>query len=204
MRDPKRNNADLMSSRSEGGAHAGAARARRVPRPSASGRIPIALVALGAWLMPGTALAADTLVLIPDLTVLTVMLVGFVVLIFPLNALLFRPIFRALDARAERIAGARDRSESLQRDADDVLERCEIAIREARSDAEAARQSQLESARADQVERTANARAEAERILDNARGELEASLGEARAQLRQQAEDLARSAAERVLGRTLS
>ena len=66
------------------------------------------------------AAAADELVLIPDyalfgliggeegIGMLWVMVALFVVLIFPLNALMFKPIFRALDARMDRIAGAMD------------------------------------------------------------------------------------------------
>ena len=103
------------------------------------------------------AFAAGELVLIPDaelfgvfglgdgIGMLWVMLAGFVVLIFPLNALMFQPIFRALDERDERIQGARDRSAQLQSEADDVLDRYETAIRDARSESESQRQTQLAS-----------------------------------------------------------
>jgi F-type H+-transporting ATPase subunit b len=151
------------------------------------------------------AMASDTLVLVPDwFGVLPFMLVGFVLLIFPLNALLFQPIFRALDERAERIAGARQRSEQLQREADSVLERYEGAIREARGESETARQAKLEVAREEQVQLTAVARGEAERELEGARGEMNQSIEAARASLRASAEGLAQAAAEQVLGRTLS
>jgi len=151
------------------------------------------------------AMASGSLVLVPDwFGVLPFMLVGFVLLIFPLNALLFQPIFRALDERAERIAGARERSEQLQEEADTVLERYEEAIREARTEAEAARQGRLEGAREEQIQLTAAARGEAERELEGARGEMKQSIEAARASLRASAEGLAQAAAERVLGRTLS
>lgn len=148
-------------------------------------------------------MAAD-LELIPKYkSVLPVMLIGFVLLIFPLNALLFKPIFRALDERAERIAGARERSEQLQREADKVLNRYEAAIREARSESESARQAKLETARNEQLQLTNAARSEAERELESARGELSRSVEDARATLRESAESLAQAAAERVLGRAL-
>jgi F-type H+-transporting ATPase subunit b len=156
-------------------------------------------------LAAGPALAAGSLVLVPDwLGVLPFMLVGFVLLIFPLNALLFQPIFRALDERAERIAGARERSDQLQRDADEVLDRYQGAIREARAEAESARQAQLEGAREEQVELTSAARETAERELEGARGEMNQSIEAARASLRASAEGLAQAAAEQVLGRTIS
>lgn len=168
-----------------------------------------------AFALPAT--AAEELVLIPDagflgllpglgegLGTLWIMLIGFVVLIFPLNALMFQPIFRALDERAERIQGARDRSTQLQSEADAVLDRYETAIREARRESESQRQGQLATAREEQAVLTTQARSDAEQELERARGELNQSLEEARATLRGSAEDLATAAAERILGRSLS
>ncbi len=149
-------------------------------------------------------LAANTLELIPDPAVLSVMLVGFVLLIFPLNQLIFKPIFRSLDERAARIEGARRRSSQLQIEADRALERYETAIREARGESDQARQERLAVAREEQAVLSAQARAEAESELDRARTELGQSLEEARASLRASAEDLAMAAAEQVLGRALS
>ena len=167
-------------------------------------------------LLAGSAGASENLVIIPDarlfglfnmgegLGSMWIMLIGFLVLVFPLNVLIFQPIFRALDARAERIQGARDRSSQLEQEANEVLERYESAIREARVDAEAARQAGLTAAREEQATMTAQARSEAETELTRARTEMTRSLDEARATLRASAEDLATAAAEQVLGRTLS
>ena len=150
------------------------------------------------------AFASDNLVLVPDPEILAVMLVGFVLLIFPLNELIFKPIFRSLDEREARIDGARTRSGQLQQDADTALDRYETAIREARGESEQARQNQLAMAREEQVTLTAQARSEAEGELEAARGELGRSLADAQASLRASAEDLANAAAEQVLGRALS
>lgn len=150
------------------------------------------------------AAAADNLVLIPDVPILVVMLVGFVLLIFPLNALIYRPIFQALDERADKISGARDRSTQLQAEADGVLDRYETSVREARAESERARQEQLARARDEQKRLTDEARSEAERNLESARADLRRSLEESRATLRSSAEDLAQAAAEQILGRSLS
>jgi F-type H+-transporting ATPase subunit b len=131
------------------------------------------------------------------------MLIGFVFLIFPLNALIFKPIFSALDARADRIAGARSRSTQLETEADDVLSRYETAIREARTESEAHRQGQLAGAREEQQTLTTLAKTESDTELIRAREELGAALEEARTTLRASAEELANSAAEQVLGRTI-
>lgn len=161
------------------------------------------------------AFASDTLELVPDyaffgligsepgLGSLWIMLIGFVILIFPLNALIFKPIFSALDARADRIAGARSRSTQLENEADDVLNRYETAIREARTESEAQRQGQLAGAREEQQMLTTLAKTESDTELIRAREELGAALEEARTTLRASAEELANSAAEQVLGRTI-
>lgn len=164
-----------------------------------------ARVAGGAAILAAApARAADELVLIPDPQLLLIMVIGFVLLVFPLNALLFKPIFAALDARAERIEGAKKRSAQLQREADSVLERYETAIRESRVESEARRQTKLEQAREEQAQVTAEARREAEGEIERARRELGESLDAARATLRANAEELAQVAAEQVLGRALS
>lgn len=145
--------------------------------------------------------------LIPDesgLGALWIMLIAFTVLVVPLNTLIFQPIFRTLDARAERIQGARTRSEHLQREADSILERYESAVRETRGEAEAARQVEIARAREEQVELTSQAKQEAERQLEGARSDLLQSFESARAGLRASADELARAAAEQVLGRALS
>lgn len=169
-----------------------------------------------AALAPLRAQASDTLELIPDYALfglilgepgfgaMWIMLIAFALLVFPLNALIFQPIFRALDARAERIEGARSRSEHLQREADGILERYESAVREVRSEAEVARQTEIGRAREEQAALTAQAKQESERQLEHARAELARSLDTARASLRASADDLARAAAEQVLGRSLS
>jgi F-type H+-transporting ATPase subunit b len=174
-----------------------------------------AVGALTSAALAGAAQAAENLEILPDaalpgvfgdggLGTMWVMLIGFVVLIFPLNALIFQPIFRALDQRADRIQGARARSSQLQSEADDVLERYEHAIRDARAESEVARQTQLATAREEQASLTTAARRDAETELERARAELGRSLDEARDTLRAGAEDLATAAAEQVLGRALS
>ena len=186
----------------------------RTTRPAGFAVGPRSLL-LTALFAAESASASDNLVLVPDFGLfdlfgetyfgdLWVMIIGFVLLVFPLNELIFKPIFRSLDERAERINGAHKRSVDLQSQADGVLDRYESAIRDARGDSEEARQVELIRAREEQAALTAEARGEAERDLENARAELGQSLEDARASLRSSAESLADAAAEQVLGRPLS
>lgn len=189
---------------------------RAIAIPHSLNMVLVAVVLLATMSgAPDAAYASDNLELVPDYGLfnlfgesyfgqLWVMVLTFVILIFPLNALLFKPIFHALDQRAERIQGARTRSTQLDSEADSVLDRYETAIREARAEAEGRRQSQLVEARSEQATLTTQARGEAEQELAGARTELARSLEEAQATLRAGAEDLAQAAAEQVLGRSLS
>ena len=148
--------------------------------------------------------AAAGLTLFPQWGLLLILLVGFVVLVFPLNALIFKPLFRVLEERDERIAGARARAAQLESDAEELLGRYRTAIAEVREASERDRRAQLEVARGEQSELTDTARSEAEAVVSAGRVELESWLGDARATLRSDAQPLAQMAAERVLGRSLS
>jgi len=165
----------------------------------------LCLVAFAMLLIAGPAHAAGgQLNLIPDPFRLFVMIVFFAVIIFPVNAILFQPMFRALDARDDEINGARKRAEKLEADASETLGRYQAAVRAEREAAELDRRRHLEAARDEQSQVTTAARAEAEREIEHARGELTRSLEEARATLRDGAQQLASEAAERILGRSVS
>lgn len=168
-----------------------------VPRAVFAGAVLAAVPASGAR-------ASEGLNLVPDLWMLGFMMVGFLLMIIPANALIFKPLFRVLDERRERIEGARRRAEGLQREAEELLRQFETAVAEVRHEAERERRAQLSAARADHAAELLEARGRAERELTHARDELAGALAEARDGLRASAEDLAETAAARILGRSLS
>lgn len=133
----------------------------------------------------------------------TILIVFFSALIYPMNRLIFQPLFRVMDAREEKTAGARRRADQLAADADEILERYESSLREVRQDAEEARKQTLVSTRADSSNTTTQARGNAEGEVTRAREEIAAALDEARATLQSHAAALAGEVAERTLGRPL-
>jgi F-type H+-transporting ATPase subunit b len=161
-----------------------------------------------AVLVAGDALASEGgLQIFPTLETLPLLLslvAIFVVLILVVPPLLFRPIFAALDSREERIAGTRRRADQLATQAADALARYQASVRDARAEAESGRRTQLDAARSEAVAQLAAVRGEAEGEIERARGEIAAELERARAVLREQARELAREAAARVLGRALA
>jgi F-type H+-transporting ATPase subunit b len=132
------------------------------------------------------------------------LVVLFVVIVFPLNALLFQPLLRTLELRGERIEGARSRAAALTKQADEVLGRYESAVAAARREAEGVRRAALESARGEQARIGSEARSGAEREVAAARASVAGALTSARGALRGETERLAREVAEKVLGRPLA
>ena len=169
------------------------------------------LIAFGALLFLGAeALASEDLVLFPHVhgefafRDLIILLVLFTALVIPVNKLIFKPIFRVLDEREEKISGTRRQADRLVAEANEVIQRYEQSVREVRQDAEQERRQTLESARADGSTTTTAARGEAEQQVARAREEVAAALDDARGTLRAQSEGLAAEIAARVLGRSLS
>jgi F-type H+-transporting ATPase subunit b len=156
----------------------------------------------GLVLFPGTDQHGDWS--LPVLLEFGFLILFFFLLVYPLNNLIFKPIFRVLDEREAKIAGTRGKAENLFAEADAVLSRYESSIREVRAEAESARKQVLEGARGDGGSKTAQARGEAEREVAGAREEIASALDAARVELRSQTEGLAREVAAQALGRPLS
>jgi F-type H+-transporting ATPase subunit b len=140
----------------------------------------------------------------PDPGLLIVLLVAYLIHVPLLNYALFQPLLRVLADRAQRIDGARARAERVNHEAEASLARYESAIRAAAADAERERKAAVEHAQRAHAASLGTARTDAEGVIERARREVGAALVEARGLLEAQARDLARDAAARVLGRSLS
>ncbi|MFB3117703.1 MAG: ATP synthase F0 subunit B, partial [Myxococcota bacterium] len=156
-------------------------------------------------LFAGAAAASEgDLVLLPDfIGKLPILILFFALLVVPVNAILFKPIFEVLDAREERTTGTCKRAEKIMNDAEKTLANYERAVREVRADAEQARKREAVAARQENRTVVDAARADAERHFERARTELAAALEQSRQTLRADAQSLADEAASRVLGRAL-
>jgi len=156
-------------------------------------------------LIAGAAAASEgDLVLVPDWTgKLPILIVLFALLMAPVNAILFKPIFQVLDAREERTNGTRQRADKIMKDAEETLAGYERAVREARAEAEQARKREAATAREENATVIDAARAESASHLESAKAELAAALEQSRQILSGDARSLADEAASRVLGRAL-
>ena len=161
------------------------------------------LVATSALLMPQIAAASEGgLEIYPDPTRLLALLVLFVILVPVLDRLLFKPLLGVLDARAERIEGARVRAAELAQQAAALLARHDEAVRQARETAHVEQVGLVEEARRAHQATVGEARSAAEREVVGARGEISRAAASARGALGAEAEPLAREITARLLGRS--
>ncbi len=129
------------------------------------------------------------------------MLVGlFAVLAVVLNRYAFKPLLEVIEERDRRIGGARERASELSDQAGSLLARHAEALGEARARAQSERQTVLEQARATAQTRVEAARGEASEQTLAARQEVDTALVSARASLQVEADQIAQTIAERLLG----
>ena len=132
------------------------------------------------------------------------LLVLFVLLVPVLDRVVFRPLLAVLDAREDSTAGARRRAAALNREAEQLIERRERALREVRARAQEQRTRVLETALDRSREDSAAAQTSADERGDASRTAIAESLDAARRGTAAEAEQLARAIAGRLLGRDLA
>lgn len=169
-------------------------------------RHPRALAVLGALVLAASPASAAEggLQLVPEPGRLIFLLVLFLVLVPLLNALLFKPLLAVLEERGRRIEGARGRAAEVSSRAAALVAQHDAAVQTVRQAAHQERAQFVDEARRAHQGAIGEARSAAERRLAETRSEIGAALEAARTQLRSAAAPLAREAAERLLGRSLS
>ncbi|MEK6410834.1 MAG: ATP synthase F0 subunit B [Acidobacteriota bacterium] len=134
---------------------------------------------------------------------LVFVLVLFLIFVFVLNRILFRPIGRVLDERQSLTEGAANEARAAKRSYEARLAEYEATIRQAR--AESYRQSEQERAVAlDERRRLIEeAKQVANEEIGRARHEIERQAAEARAALESESRQIAQRISRTVLGRTV-
>lgn len=126
----------------------------------------------------------------------------FLLTLWALNSLLFRPLLAAIDRRMQLTEGARQRAAQLRQQQEQVLETCTEKVKEEKlrgyQYAEEVRRRSLE----ERQQRLARAREEAEQQLRTAREALRSEVETSRRLLAEQAREAAELLASRLLQRT--
>ena len=134
---------------------------------------------------------------------LIVVLVLFIVFVFLLNRLLFRPVGRVLDERQTVTEGATNEARAARRMYDARLAEYEASIRQARADGY--RHAEQERAAALDARRQVidEAKAQAHQQIDRAKQEIGQQVIQARGTLESESRQIAERISRTVLGRTV-
>ncbi len=134
---------------------------------------------------------------------LFVQMINFLVLLFILNHLLYKPILRILDERKKKISDAEDAVKELERTSEEKLslyqEQVQAAKIKALSQKEEIKEEGIEAGRRliDQVKE------EADKVFLQAMEKIEKQADMTREALRRQSEEMATAIAEKLLGRSV-
>lgn len=128
-----------------------------------------------------------------------VQLVNFLILLYVLNVLLFRPLLRQLKERDDRITGYLDQSKDLEQEKNNLLKKLDEKLARTRDSAkevfEGLRSEGLEA----QKRELDSAREDAEQLSKEATKKLEAATAKAREALRGDVESFARKIVEKMV-----
>lgn len=134
---------------------------------------------------------------------LIIQFANFLILMFLLNTLLFKPILAIMARRRETIDQTLADASSADDAAGETLRRYQEALAEARQASDARFAKAQVSAGEHRRERLAEAERQATEAVAQAAGSIRRATEEARADLRDQALSLAQDITERVLGRAV-
>ncbi|HEX8947310.1 MAG TPA: hypothetical protein VF790_00025 [Dissulfurispiraceae bacterium] len=114
----------------------------------------------------------------------SVLLVNFLVLLFVLNAILFKPLAKIAREREDATRGALDEARAMADRKDEAVARMNAELLAARNKAKEAYNALKESGQVVQKEALAKAEAQAVEMIEKARKELQAETEKARAALK--------------------
>jgi F-type H+-transporting ATPase subunit b len=130
-------------------------------------------------------------------------LLNFLLLLFILSRILYRPVVKMLDERAARIRESMELAERVKEQAARAEEEFRARVEEARREAAQIREQATQNAARIVAEARAQAQAEADKILERTRAELQRERELAFSELRRQVADLVVLASERVIRQQL-
>jgi len=135
---------------------------------------------------------------------IVIQVLQFLILIFILNRLLFKPISQVMTERKEKISAWEERTQKLQESAREKLETYENQLREERAQAQERQEQLTKELKKKEEENLQTVSAEAAGLVASAQQALAKETERLRLELRHQAVELSQILAEKVLGRKVS
>ncbi len=132
-----------------------------------------------------------------------VQLANFLVLLFILNFLLFRPVLKHLADRDGKISSSHEEARASAEKAENMVAEFERELATSRVKASQVYQALQQEGVSEQRARLAAAKAKAQEMVDKAKSEIESEAGKARQTLKSEMEKLPKDIAAKLLGRAV-
>ncbi len=129
-----------------------------------------------------------------------VLLANFIVLIFLLNLILFRPLQRIFNKRQDGIDGNLRRAKEMNEKREEILRNLNRELTEANLRARNLFNEILEEGKAKQMEFIASAEKESRALLEKAKREIEVETEKAKISLRKEIEDISEEIVKKMVG----
>ena len=160
---------------------------------------------LSLVLVPGAALAAGGEGGLVNLDKsLIIQVINFLLLLFILTKLLYKPFVAKMEERSQAIKKSLEEAQAARAEAQRQREEHAAKIQAAHAEAQAIRATALTEAAEEQRRLVEAARGEAARLVESARADLAADLRRARQDLRQEVADLSITVAEKLIRKSLN
>lgn len=129
--------------------------------------------------------------------------INFLLLLVILGKLLYKPLLAKMEERTQAIRKSLEEAQAARADAQREREEHASKLQAAYAEAQAIRATALKEAAEEQRRLVDGARAEAARLVESARNEMTQEVARARQELRKEVVDLAITAAERLIRKSL-
>ncbi len=135
---------------------------------------------------------------------IVIQVLQFLVLVYILNRLLFKPISQTMAERQGKIAAWEERTQNFQDTARLKLESYENQLREERARAQESQERLTQELKEKEEENLRSVSEEADRMVASTQEGIEEEAERLKGELRQQAAEISQIVAEKVLGRKVS
>jgi F-type H+-transporting ATPase subunit b len=135
---------------------------------------------------------------------IVIQVVQFLILVFILNRILFRPISQAIEERDEKISAWEEKTRTLQETVRIKIESYEKELVEVRAKAQEEQQQLSNELKEREEEKVGAVFEEAAQMVASTKQALQVETKRLGQELRRQAEEMAQMVAEKVLGRKVS
>jgi len=164
----------------------------------------LAIAALLLGVMPSAALAAEGGGGLINLDKsIVIQAINFLLLLVILVKLLYKPLLSKMEERTQAIRKSLDEAQAARAEAQREREEHAAKLQAAHAEAQAIRATALKEAAEEQRRLVEGARAEAARLVESARSEMAQDVRRARQELRQEVVEIAITAAERLVRKSL-